>query len=105
MTKEEALCVNAALIKKGKGYHNNATEWKYKRCALCCDQIKDGDEYITFIPLDYKHYVRSESKILHALCLDFKDRSTFSYSFKTAHDTQPLLTDNWIYDIIQRNGE
>lgn len=104
MTKEEALEINAELIRRAK-FHTggNAHEWKFKRCALCCNEIHLGQEYLTFIPMDYKRWTKLETKILHINCLDFKDRNSYNYNRHRAEDADPedLLTGDWIYDIIQ----
>lgn len=108
MTKEEALQINDQLLERAKLYSgSNASEWKWKRCALCCNEIQEGQEYLTFIPMDYKHITKLETKILHIKCLDLRDRGSYNYNRKRAENNDPsgLLTGDWIYDIIKGKGE
>lgn len=104
MIRETALAINDELLKRARKHTtDNSHEWKWKRCALCCDEILEGQEYLSFIPMDYKRWVKLESKIIHVRCLDIRDRNSYNYNRRFASDAEPSerLTGDWIYDIIQ----
>lgn len=106
MTTDEAIQINAEVLRRAKGRKGtpNWQEWYGVRCALCAREIQEGQEFITFIPMAYKHDLRADTKIIHVMCLEFSDRGSYNYNKKEAvykSDGFPLLTDDLIYDIIQ----
>lgn len=105
MTKEEALAINAELIRRAKTQaKSNTYEWRFKRCAMCCNEIFMGQEYLSFVPADYKRWTKLETNIMHVNCLDTRDRNSYNYNRRRADYVDPaeLLTGDWIYDIIQK---
>ena len=106
VTTDEALLINAEVLRraKGRGGNSNHYQWEGQRCALCAYELQEGQEFISFIPMDYKDYKRVDTSVIHVKCLDFKDRNSYNYNKKTATGERrnyPLLTNDVIYDIIQ----
>lgn len=108
MTNEEAILINDAVIRRAKDRRgdNNYKEWFGKRCVLCTYAIEEGDDYLSWCPIDYRKWQKLEQtpSLTHIQCLDFKDRSSYPHNHKVATTERrnfPLLTNDLVYDIIQ----